>query len=687
MERNSSIRTLKGIGEKTEAAFAKAGIYTLQDLLHYYPRGYDVYEDVLPVSELEEGKTAAVTGKICGKVQAGGSRTMKIIRIRLKDASGYLLAVWYQMPYLKNTLKEGMSITLRGKISKKQDQLVMEHPELFIPAENYQKKLDTLQPLYSLTTGLTNNLISKSVRQVLDEGVCEPEILPKSLRKAFALCDLKDAVREIHFPENKETYYRARNRLVFDEFLVFLMALRGIREKKDREENRYTFAPQPLLERFLNSLPYTLTKAQMRVWQEIREDLQGDYIMSRLIQGDVGSGKTIVALLALFYTCLNGYQAAMMAPTEVLAKQHYLLVEKMLEEYQIPIKAVLLTGSVKGKERRRIYEEIESGEAQLIIGTQALIQEKVAYQKLALVVTDEQHRFGVRQRETFAEKGQIPHILVMSATPIPRTLALILYGDLHISVIDELPSNRKPIKNCAVDTGYRQNAYRFMEKQIAAGRQCYVICPLLEESENLEAENVLDYAEKLQQQMGNRIRVGYLHGKMKPEQKEAIMTEFKEHRMDILVSTTVIEVGIDVPNATVMLIENAERFGLSQLHQLRGRVGRGKEQSYCIFMSGTKAKAVKERLSVLEKSNDGFLIAREDLRLRGPGDVFGIRQSGLMDFQIGDIFQDAPLLRQASEAAEQLADPDDALRKTKEWKFFEERVRAYLRKGALEKTI
>ena len=275
----------------------------------------------------------------------------------------------------------------------------------------------------------------------------------------------------------------------------------------------------------------------------------------------------------------------------------------------------------------------------------------------------------------------------MSATPIPRTLALILYGDLHISVIDELPSNRKPIKNCAVDTGYRQNAYRFMEKQIAAGRQCYVICPLLEESENLEAENVLDYAEKLQQQMGTRIRVGYLHGKMKPEEKEAIMTEFKEHRMDILVSTTVIEVGIDVPNATVMLIENAERFGLSQLHQLRGRVGRGKEQSYCIFMSGTKAKAVKERLSVLEKSNDGFLIAREDLRLRGPGDVFGIRQSGLMDFQIGDIFQDAPLLRQASEAAEQLADPDDALRKTKEWKFFEERVRAYLRKGALEKTI
>ena len=376
--------------------------------------------------------------------------------------------------------------------------------------------------------------------------------------------------------------------------------------------------------------------------------------MSRLVQGDVGSGKTIVAVLALLNTALKGYQAAMMAPTEVLARQHYESITSLFEAYDIPIKVVLLTGSMTAKEKRRAYDRIECGLAKIIVGTHALIQDAVYYDNLALVVTDEQHRFGVKQRESFAKKGGVPHVLVMSATPIPRTLAIILYGDLDISVIDELPANRLPIKNCVVDTSYRQTAYTFMKKQIAEGRQCYIICPMVEESEAMEAENVTDYSRMLQEEMGTQIVVDHLHGKMKQAAKDEIMERFGRNEIQILVSTTVIEVGIDVPNATVMMIENAERFGLAQLHQLRGRVGRGKYQSYCIFMTGSKAKETKKRLEILNKTNDGFKIASEDLKLRGPGDLFGIRQSGLMDFGLGDIYQDAAILQKANEAAEWL---------------------------------
>ena len=409
------------------------------------------------------------------------------------------------------------------------------------------------------------------------------------------------------------------------------------------------------MERFIKELPYELTGAQKRVWREIESDLKKNLSMSRLVQGDVGSGKTVIALLALLTVAYSGYQGALMAPTEVLAKQHYESITKLLEEHRIPFQTALLTGSMTAKEKREAYRWIQGGEAQIIIGTHALIQEKVAYQDLALVVTDEQHRFGVRQREIFAEKGEMPHVLVMSATPIPRTLAIILYGDLDISVIDELPSNRLPIKNCVVDTGYRPTAYRFIKNQIEEGRQCYIICPMVEESEHLEVENVTDYSAMLQEELGNKIVVGCLHGKMKQEQKDRIMEDFGEGKIDVLVSTTVIEVGINVPNATVMMVENAERFGLAQLHQLRGRVGRGKYQSYCIFMTGSKAKDTKERLDILNKSNDGFKIASEDLKQRGPGDLFGIRQSGLMNFRLGDVFQDAAVLQMASEAVSVLS--------------------------------
>ena len=535
----------------------------------------------------------------------------------------------------------------------------MEHPEMFYPSEKYADRLNTLQPLYGLTSGLTNNAVMKAVRQALDGMDLAADRLPSRLRLKYGLAEYNYAVRGIHFPEDKEVFYHARERLVFEEFLTFILSIRRLKDKNEKLANEYRMERKPEVEAFVQGLPYQLTNAQQKVWTEILRDMSGDTAMSRLVQGDVGSGKTIVAVLALMTAALNGYQGAMMAPTEVLARQHYESITKLFETYGVKIKVVLLTGSMTAKEKRRVYDRIECGYAKIIIGTHALIQGAVNYDCLALVVTDEQHRFGVKQREAFARKGGVPHVLVMSATPIPRTLAIILYGDLDISVIDELPANRLPIKNCVVDTGYRQTAYTFMKKQVAEGRQCYVICPMVEESESIEAENVIDYASVLQSEMGDGICVAYLHGKMRQTEKDDIMDRFGRNEIQILVSTTVIEVGIDVPNAAVMMVENAERFGLAQLHQLRGRVGRGRHQSYCIFMSGSKSKETKERLSILNKSNDGFKIASEDLRLRGPGDLFGIRQSGLMDFRLGDVYQDAKILQMANEAADELLETEN----------------------------
>ena len=687
MNEYTGIREIKGIGEKTERMFQKLNIRTVGDLIRYFPRGYDIYEEPVAVAELEEGRTAAVTGMLYGKVQVGGSPRMQVTTAYLKDLTGTLRIVWYRMPFLRNTLKSGGRITVRGKIIRKQNQLVMEHPELFVPAESYQKKLNTLQPVYPLTAGLTNNLMTKTMHQALEDLPLAQDILSKELKTEFGLEDYGTAIRGLHFPKDREEFFQARKRLVFEEFLIFTLALRKMKDQKERANNQYRMEIPEVVHRFEEALPYDLTNAQKKVWIQIQEDFQKHTVMSRLVQGDVGSGKTIVALLSLFTACLNGYQGAMMAPTEVLARQHYESVSEMVEKYGLgdSISPILLTGSMTAKEKRIAYEAIRTGEANLVIGTHALIQEKVEYADLALVITDEQHRFGVRQRECFASKGKAPHILVMSATPIPRTLALILYGDLDISVIDELPSNRKPIKNCVVDTSYRQTAYRFMEKQIAEGRQCYVICPMVEESEGLEAENVTDYAKKLKEELTSGIRVEYLHGKMKPAQKEEIMEKFAAHEIDVLVSTTVIEVGIDVPNSTVMMIENAERFGLAQLHQLRGRVGRGKHQSYCIFMSGSKSKETKKRLKILESSNDGFYIAGEDLKMRGPGDVFGIRQSGLIDFKLGDVYQDAELLKQASQAAGEILEREET--GEAEEKALFERVQNYIRECELEKTL
>lgn len=654
MNERTGIAELKGIGAKTEALFAKLGISTVGELIRYYPRGYDVYEKPVLISELEEGRIQTVTGAIYGKVQVSPNRRMPVTSIQIKDISGTIKAIWFRMPFLRNTFAAGGTITLRGQVIRKKNGLILEHPEIFYPSGKYDDKPGTLQPKYSLTNGLTNHTVMKAVRQALEQLDLSKETLPEDVRLKYGLAEYNYAVRGIHFPEDKEVFYRARERLVFDEFLEFILSIRRLRDDNERLKNDFRIGPCAECDRLLERLPYALTGAQRKVWEEIKHDMRSGYCMSRLIQGDVGSGKTIVAVLALMAAVCEGYQGAMMAPTEVLARQHYASVTELFQKYEIPIRTELLTGSMTAKEKREAYGRIEDGTSQIILGTHALIQDKVVYKNLALVVTDEQHRFGVRQREIFAEKGETPHILVMSATPIPRTLAIILYGDLDISVIDELPAGRLPIKNCVVDTGYRRTAYRFIKNQVAEGRQCYIICPMVEESEHLEVENVVDYTAALREEFGGQIAVEYLHGKMKQSEKDEIMNRFAAGDIQVLVSTTVIEVGINVPNATVMMVENAERFGLAQLHQLRGRVGRGNHQSYCIFMSGSKAKETKKRLEILNQTNDGFKIAGEDLKLRGPGDLFGIRQSGLMDFRLGDVFQDAAILQKASEASDWL---------------------------------
>ena len=658
MDRLSKIINLKGIGEKTALVFNKAGIETVSDLLDYYPRTYDVYEEPVSISEAEEGRICAVTGVIFGNIAVSGSSKLQITTLTLKDLTGNIKVIWYRMPYLRSSLRGVRTLTIRGRVTKKKDTLVMEQPEIFNPPESYNNKKDTLQPIYPLTKGLTNNMVIKAMSQAVKYiGLNDP--LPEALKEKYSLVSLSEALNAIHFPKNKEEFYKGRNRLVFDEFLSFMVNIKRMKENEAKTLNSFNIVTKTEIDIFIKSLPFSLTNAQMKVWEEIKSDMISNKSMSRLIQGDVGSGKTIVALLSLMLTGLNGYQGVMMAPTEVLARQHYKKTCDLFEKYNIPLEVELLTGSMTAKEKREAYKRISAGDAKIIIGTHAVIQEKVEFNNLALVVTDEQHRFGVNQREELLKKGDKPHVLVMSATPIPRTLAIILYGDLDISVIDEKPDNRLPIKNCVVDTGYRNTAYKFLHKEVLAGHQCYVICPMVEISEGMEGENVTDYTKKLKDIFGNSVNIRCLHGKMKQKDKDEIMEAFAKNEIQILVSTTVIEVGIDVPNATVMMIENADRFGLAQLHQLRGRVGRGDAQSYCIFISGSKSDETKRRLEILNKSNDGFYIASEDLKLRGPGDIFGIRQSGVLDFKLADIYQDATILKQAKDALLFIAKSED----------------------------
>lgn len=654
-----SLRTLKGVGEKTEKLFQKVGIYDTDDLLHYYPRNYDEYETPVDIAELKEETVQAVSAAVCSGVYVNSVRGRQIISVNIADQSGKFPVVWFNLPYLKKTLRKGSWFVFRGRIVRKQGKLEMEHPEIFTPSA-YEEILHNLQPIYGLTAGLSNKTVVKMVTQLLETLPMQSEYLPEELKERYRLADINYALKTIHFPKNKEELLVSRKRLVFDEFFLFIISVRRMKEKAEETPNCFPVKETWLTEEVIERLPYSLTNAQLNAWHEIERDLAGRTMMSRLVQGDVGSGKTILAFLAMFLVADNGYQAALMAPTEVLARQHYEGFLKLVEEQGLSFPTVLLTGSDTAKEKRIAYERIASGEAAIIIGTHALIQEKVEYANLALVITDEQHRFGVKQREALTTRGNPPNVLVMSATPIPRTLAIILYGDLDISVIDELPAKRLPIKNCVVNTSYRPKAYSFIEKQVRQGRQAYVICPMVEESEGMDAENVLDYTQKLKENLPSDIRIEYLHGKMKPKEKNRVMESFAAGEIQVLVSTTVVEVGVNVPNATVMMVENAERFGLAQLHQLRGRVGRGEYQSYCIFIQGNQDQ-ISKRLEILNKSNDGFYIAGEDLKLRGPGDLFGIRQSGDMEFRIGDIYNDSTILKEASEAAEEILSLDPEL--------------------------
>jgi len=660
-ENQESIRTLKGIGDKTGKLFGKLGIFTVKDLLGYYPRGYHTYEAPVAIGRLQVDMTGAVAGTLQKTASVRSFQHTKVVTASLGDGTGTLHLIWFNMPFLKNTLQAGTCHVFYGKVVKKNNRLTMEQPEIYT-REGYKAMMEHMQPVYGQTKGLGNKAITKAVAQALDMRQMEREYLPASIRKKYELPEYNFALEHIHFPEDRQQLLSARKRLVFDEFFLFLLAVRRLKEQRRDRKSPWVMRPAKQVEELVKGLPYDLTGAQKKVLGEVLADLGGGLVMNRLVQGDVGSGKTIIAVLALLTAACNGCQGAIMAPTEVLAKQHYEGMCRLFEAHGIDKVPVLVTGSMTAKEKRIAYGKIEGHEADIIVGTHALIQDKVVYDRLALVITDEQHRFGVGQRQMLGNKGEEPHVMVMSATPIPRTLAIILYGDLDISIIDEMPSNRLPVKNCVVGTGYRPNAYSFIKKQVGQGRQAYVICPMVECSEMLEAENVLDYTRTLQEALPG-IRIGYLHGKMKGKEKNEIMERFAHGEIQVLVSTTVVEVGVNVPNATVMMIENAERFGLAQLHQLRGRVGRGKYQSYCIMVNCGDQEGTGERLDILNRSNDGFYIASEDLKLRGPGDIFGIRQSGDMEFKVADIFTDADMLKTVSKEVDRLLKEDGELLK------------------------
>ena len=648
MKLDDDIKIVKGIGDKTASLYGKLGINTVNDLITYYPRAYKTYSEPVPVKTTVEGDRVAVFCKVVTYVESHNGKRYNITSLSAADDSGSIRMVWFNMPFLKNKFHKGEEYIFYGVVKYTGNMRVMEMPEYFTEFQ-YQKTLKTMQPIYPLKAGITNNSITRSVKAVSSLVETYPDYLPDDVIKNNNLMTRGQSLLQVHFPENEDKLKSAIKRIALDEFLEFLIGIRKLKEDIVKEENVHKINEEAICKKdgFVAGLPFELTNGQKEAIHDIETDMSSDHIMNRLIQGDVGSGKTVVAVAALLMNSISGYQGALMVPTEVLAVQHYEDICKMLKPYKLTIR--LLTGSSTAKEKREILNELKTGICDIVIGTHAIIQDNVDFNSLGLVITDEQHRFGVKQREKLAEKGYKPHVMVMSATPIPRTLAIIIYADMDISVINELPAERKKTKNCVVGTSYRPAAYNFIRKEVQAGHQAYVICPMIEENETTEAEDVINYTESLKQNLGGSVRVDYLHGKMKEDQKKDILHRFINKEIDVLVSTTVIEVGINNPNATVMMIENAERFGLAQLHQLRGRVGRGEAQSYAIFINVKQSKESMERLKVLEDSNDGFHIASEDLRLRGPGDFFGVRQSGDMNFKVADIYNHSDMLVLAQE--------------------------------------
>lgn len=679
MEGRDEVSLLKGVGEQRQRKLQKLGIFTIEDLLTHYPREYKDRSEILKIADLPMEETVSFLAEI--KEEGQNSRHGRLIYTRMKvyDETGAVGVLWYNQPYMKNSLKIGEWYLFSGKLQKKYGRTEILSPEVERIGENFAG--GRILPVYPSVEGLSQKMLRNLMEEALSQmsGGMREE-LPLWLRKKYHLAERNFAIQNIHFPKTEQGFYDARRRLVFEELFLLQTALFRLKHTLESSGEGIRLRKKAALREGESLLPFALTNAQKRVMQEIEQDMTAGKIMNRLVQGDVGSGKTAVAMLAAYWTIQNGYQAAIMAPTEVLARQHFASFQKIFAP--AGIRVVLLTGSLKAKEKREALALVESGEAQMIVGTHAVIQEGVTFQNLGLAITDEQHRFGVRQRSTLAEKGENVHTLVMTATPIPRTLALILYGDLDISIIDELPPGRQKIDTSAVDSRYHQRIYAFIRRHVKEGRQAYVICPMIAENEKIEVQSVLEYTEELTEELAD-CRVACVHGKLKAKEKQAVMDAFAAGEIDVLVSTTVIEVGINVPNATIMLIENAERFGLAQLHQLRGRVGRGSEKSYCILVSDTKTKTAKERMKTMTESEDGFVISEKDLKLRGPGEFFGIRQHGLPELKIADLYKDMPILKEAQQAAAELLRQDYRL-EMEEHRLLREHIEGYLEGKTLE---
>ena len=667
-----SVRYLKGVGEARAKTFASLGITTLYDLISYFPRSYEDRSKILPIAELQVDEPACFRAFVtCHPRTAHIRKGLDLTKLSVADETARLNLTFFNQNYVADNLEYSKEYYFYGTLNGDYMGYQITNP-IFEPVEKPGVLTRRIMPIYPLTAGLHNNMISRSVQQALDACLDElPELLPQALRDQYGLCDAVTAYRNIHAPASFEALAEARHRLIFEEFFIFSVGLSLLRSSRGRKQ-RPAFRV-PALAEFEAALPFSLTGAQRRAMADIAADLSGGSVMNRMVQGDVGSGKTVVAAAAAWITAKNGHQAALMAPTEILAEQHAKGLEALLGK--LGLRVILLTGSMPPARKKAVRSAIAAHEADLIIGTHALISEATDFAKLGLVIADEQHRFGVAQRAALAEKGDDPHLLVMSATPIPRTLALILYGDLELSIIDELPPGRQRIDTFLVGEDKRARVNAFIRKQVAEGHQVYIVCPAIEEGEDESLRSAEAWAETLQMAVFPDLRVALLHGKMKAAQKEDTMTAFARGEYDILVATTVIEVGVDVPNATLMVIENADRFGLSQLHQLRGRVGRGSDKSYCVLFTSNRNAETIQRLKALCKTNDGFEIAREDLALRGPGDFFGTRQHGLPAFKVGSLELDLQTLQDAQAAAASFV-TDQSLPSRPEYQPLMERIRA-----------
>ena len=644
------IHNLKGIGPKTEVYLNKLQIYNYLDLINFYPKSYEYYLCPSTLNSATIGTTIAIEGIITSvENKYLNSKIITYIRGYSNDNTLFL-CILFHMPFLKKTITLHTKKIILGDVSYKGNTYQFTQPKIF-SVEKYKELEDSLQPIYALTKGINNQTIKKALKQILEtKNFHFSDFLPASILEEESFLPLNKAIREIHFPTNQASLQEAKKRLAFNEFFIYLYKLHQLNNNTIKNPNHSPMIPVSDTSRLIESLPYTLTSDQLDAWKDIENDLSGKYQMNRLLQGDVGSGKTILAILAILMCITNSYQSAFMAPLEILAEQHFETIHKLIQTHHIKnAHPCLLTSSITKSAKLKIYEEIKNGTINIIIGTHALLQESLIFKNLGLVITDEQHRFGVKQRDALTGKGINTNTLVMSATPIPRSLAIVLYGDLKVSKINMLPKGRLPIKNSVIGAKYRSKAHSFIQKQIAEKHQAYIICPMVEYSEEMpHLHSVLEYTKELKKTFPSNISIASIHGKLKPKEKTAIMTAFKKNEIDILVSTTVIEVGINIPNASVMLIENAERFGLATLHQLRGRIGRGKDQSYCMFLCETESKIAINRLQILLHSNDGFQIANEDLKLRGPGNMLGVEQSGSLPFLIGDIYENSNELLKAS---------------------------------------